>query len=426
MPTSARRVALPVVESGGDLEVSHDFHPAYVVWELTLRCDQPCTHCGSRAGEARPSELGTEEALGVVRQLAAMRAREVVVIGGEAYLHPGFLAIVRGLADAGIRPVMTTGGRGVDASLARAMKEAGLVRASVSLDGLEAKHDLMRAARGSFASATAALAHLRAAGIETAANTNLNRLNQGDLEALYEHLRDAGIQAWQLQLTTPLGRAADRPEMILQPYDLVALFPRIAALKARAFRDGVLLMPGNNLGYFGPEEALLRSPSEGGSDHFLGCQAGRYVLGIESDGAVKGCPSLQTARYVGGNLRERTLEDIWSTAPELAFTRERTATDPETGLWGFCATCPFAETCLGGCTFTAHAFFGRPGNNPYCHYRARTLRGRGLRERLTLRTSAPGDPFDHALFDLVLEPWDAPEPPTPLRPQDLVKIRRHP
>ena len=65
------------------------YFPAYVVWELTLRCDQPCAHCGSRAGKARPSEIGTGEALGVVDQLRDMGAREVVLIGGEAYLHEG-------------------------------------------------------------------------------------------------------------------------------------------------------------------------------------------------------------------------------------------------------------------------------------------------------------------------------------------------
>jgi MoaA/NifB/PqqE/SkfB family radical SAM enzyme len=43
---------------------------AYVVWELTLRCDLACDHCGSRAGKARPDELSTDEALDVVRQLA--------------------------------------------------------------------------------------------------------------------------------------------------------------------------------------------------------------------------------------------------------------------------------------------------------------------------------------------------------------------
>src|SRR5262245_39077132 len=142
-----------------------DFHPAYVVWELTLACDQPCTHCGSRAGTARPGELSTEEALGVVAQLAAMRAREVVLIGGEAYLHPGFLDIIRALKAAGVRPMLTTGGRGVTAELAGEMARAGLHGASVSVDGLEETHDLMRAARGSFASATAALGHLKAAGV---------------------------------------------------------------------------------------------------------------------------------------------------------------------------------------------------------------------------------------------------------------------
>ena len=93
-------------------DVRQPERPAYVVWELTLRCDQPCTHCGSRAGSARPRELTTEEALRVVRQLAAMGTFEVVLIGGEAYLHEGFLEIIRAMRGAGIRPTMTTGGRG--------------------------------------------------------------------------------------------------------------------------------------------------------------------------------------------------------------------------------------------------------------------------------------------------------------------------
>ena len=39
-------------------------------------------------------------------------------------------------------------------------------------------------------------------------------------------------------------------------------------------------MPGNNLGYFGPEEALLRSTERGGRDHYHGCMAGRFLMGI--------------------------------------------------------------------------------------------------------------------------------------------------
>ncbi|MEZ4340052.1 MAG: radical SAM protein [Sandaracinaceae bacterium] len=414
MSASGRRRRLDVLDTSS-------FHPRYVVWELTLACDHACTHCGSRAGVARDTELTTTQALEVVEELAAMGAAEVVLIGGEAYLHEGFLAIVRALAAHGVAPVMTTGGRGVDAELARAMREAGLERVSVSIDGLEATHDLMRARRGSFADGMRAIAACREAGLGVSANTNLNRLNAPDLEALYETLREAGVGSWQVQLTAPLGRAADRPDLLLQPYDLLSLVPRIAAVKARGLREGVLLMPGNNLGYFGPEEALLRSQRPEHGDHFAGCQAGRFVMGIESDGAVKGCPSLQTASYVGGTIGDRTIREIWDEAPALAFTRERSRSD----LSGFCAECPYADTCLGGCSFTAHAFFGRPGNQPYCHFRAIHHRSRGLRERLVATDPANGRPFDHGLFEIVVEPLDAPEPAAPAR-EALVRIGRRP
>ncbi len=393
--------------------------PAYVVWELTLACDQPCTHCGSRAGTAREGELGTSAALGVVEQLAAMKAFEVVLIGGEAYLHPGFLEIIRALRKAGVRPTMTTGGRGITAELAQQMAEAGLHSVSVSIDGLEVTHDLFRASRGSFAAATTALKHLKAAGLRIAANTNFNRLNQADVEPLYEHLRELGIVAWQVILTVPLGRAADRPAMLLQPWDLLTLMPQLARLKERGFADGILISPSNNLGYFGPEETLMRSPGKGMTDYFNGCQAGKLVMGIEADGAVKGCPSLQSRHYIGGSLKDRPLEEIWNKTPQLAFARTRTVED----LWGFCRTCPFAKTCMGGCTFTAHSLFDRPGNNPYCHYRARVFASQGKRERLVLKESAPGKPFDNGRFEIVEEAFDAPDPRPPT-PRDLVK--KHP
>jgi radical SAM protein with 4Fe4S-binding SPASM domain len=390
--------------------------PTYVVWELTLGCDQPCAHCGSRAGAARRDELTTAEALEVVGQLKQLGCFECALIGGEAYLHPGFLPLVRALGAAGIRPTMTTGGRGITAALARELAAAGLYSISVSVDGLEPTHDLMRT-RGSWASAMAALGHLRAAGLKTTSNINLNRLNEGELEQVYEQLVPLGISAWQVQLTAPLGRAADRPAMLLQPWDLLALLPRVAALKARAWKEArIVLQPGNNLGYFGPEEALLRSPQPGMTDHFQGCQAGRQVLGIESSGAVKGCPSLQTSNYVGGNVRERPLAELWEQSPELGFTRARTVED----LWGFCRTCPFAATCLGGCTFTAHALLGRPGNNPWCHYRARAKAALGLRERLVQAARAPGEPFDCGRFEVVEEPLDAPDD-RPRAPVDLMR-----
>ncbi len=127
-------------------------------------------------------------------------------------------------------------------------------------------------------------------------------------------------------------------------------------------------------------------------------------MGIEADGKIKGCPSLPSVGYTGGNVRDVSIEDIWNTAPELAFTRQRTRDN----LWGFCKSCYYADVCRSGCTWTSTVMFGKPGNNPYCHHRTLELKKEGLRERVVKVKSAPGQPFDHGLFEIVVEPIDAP------------------
>jgi hypothetical protein len=51
----------------------------------------------------------------------------------------------------------------------------------------------------------------------------------------------------------------------------------------------------------------------------------------------------------------------------------------------------------------AHSLFGRPGNNPYCHYRTLELKKRGLRERVVKVAEAKQTPFATGKFALVVE-----------------------
>lgn len=379
--------------SGRRLDAQGDFHPRYVVWELTLRCDLACGHCGSRAGKPRTSELTLPEAREVVAQLAALGTAEIAFIGGEAYLHPEWLGIIEAASSAGIRATMTTGARGMTAQRAVAAAAAGLQAVSVSIDGLQATHDRLRGLRGSWVAAMSALGHIAAAGMDHYANTQFNRLNLPEVEALGDLLIGRGIKAWQVQLTGPMGRAADQPDWLLQPHDMLDLIPRLAAVARRATAAGCTVNAGNNLGYFGPYERDLRV------EHWRGCAAGRHVLGIESNGDIKGCPSLPSTPYVGGNVRELDLRTIWDQAEELAFARDRDSSE----LWGHCADCYYAEVCRGGCSWTAHTLLGRRGNMPYCFHRADQLKQQGRRERLQRVESAPGRPFDFGRFELVEE-----------------------
>lgn len=391
--------------------------PIYVVWELTLACDQRCGHCGSRAGSPRPRELGLAECLDVVRQLAELGTREITLIGGEAYLHPHWLEVIRAIRERGILCTLQTGGRLLHEARLDAAIDAGLGAIGVSIDGPEAVHDALRGVRGSWAAAWQALARARSRGLPATVNTTLTPAALPALEDMFEAICAAGARTWQVGINVAMGRAADDPAGLLQPYALLEVMPRLAALARAGQARGLLLMPGNTVGYFGPDEGLLRF---GGDPrrHFTGCNAGRNGLGLESDGTLKACPSLPRADYAAGDVRARSIAEMWREADAIRFLRTRTVDD----LWGFCRTCVHAADCLAGCSWVSHSFLGRPGNNPYCHHRALELARQGLRERVERVSAPPGQPFDLGEFALYLERVDgggAPErqaPPAWTRP----------
>jgi radical SAM protein with 4Fe4S-binding SPASM domain len=398
VPTAApAKRSLPLADAARPVDQS--MRPNYAVWEITLACDLACRHCGSRAGKERPDELSTAECLDLVEQMAALGVREVTVIGGEAYLREDWLDIVRHIRRHGMLCSMTTGGRGLTLERAMGAKEAGLQSVSVSVDGLQGYHDLLRGVAGSFESAIQAMDHVQQAGMRLSCNTQINRPNIHEIPATFDLLVAHGMKHWQVQLTTAMGRGGDQVEMLLEPFQMLEVLPMLAKLKPKADEKGVMIWPGNNIGYFGTHEYDLRGHFRSG--HRGRCGAGRSTLGIEANGNIKGCPSLPTTDYVGGNVRENSLRDIWEKAGALRFTRDETPKD----LKGFCKTCYYAEECMGGCNWTAHVLLGFRGDNPYCHHRAIELFSRGVRERIRKKTAAPGEPFDYAVYEYVEEPW---------------------
>jgi radical SAM protein with 4Fe4S-binding SPASM domain len=386
------------------------------VWEITLRCNLRCIHCGSRAGDARKRELSTEEALDVVDQLAEVGVTVVVLIGGEAYLRRDWEIIARAVVEAGMSCGMTTGGWGLTREMAHRMAATGMTTVSVSVDGLQATHDDLRGRRGSWRRAMDALSNLADAGFRPNANTQLNRRSIPELPAIYLNLLDAGIKGWQVQFTGPMGRAADEPELLVQPFELPVAHDVLARVAARAWADGIIVAPGFNVGYFGPHERVIRG---GGAPYafWQGPDQGLRTLGIESDGTVKPDATLPTAAYAAGNLLDARLADLLE-EPIMSYAALLT---PQR-LSGFCATCSFADLCLGGDPWMAHLLTGAIGNNPFCDYRARSLAAQGRRERVVIVSPAPGDPYDMADCTTVVEQCRAPLPPArpaPLSAEDI-------
>lgn len=371
--------------------------PVHVVWEITLACNLKCSHCGSRAGKVRPGELTTEQCFGVIDSLKKLGTREITIIGGEAFLRKDWLRIIDRINQSGIECTMQSGAYNLTEERIINAKNAGIKGIGVSIDGLAPTHNKIRGRQDSFEHATRCLELLKKHGIHSGVNTVITKLNRHELSELTDILISYGVRNWQIQLAVAMGNAVDNSEeLLLQPYELIGLYDDLAEIYDQALAGDLLIQAGNNIGYFGPYEHIWR---QGEEKYYTGCSAGHTVIGIEADGKIKGCPSLPTTEYTGGNVKDMELEDIWKHSEVMFFSRYRNKEE----LWGGCKGCYYQSSCLAGCTWTSHVLFGKRGNNPFCHHRALELQKKGLRERIRKIQEAPGNSFDTGLFEIVVE-----------------------
>ena len=347
------------------------FVPKTCTWELTLRCNLNCAHCGSRAGRARPGEMPLETMLRVTRELGGMGCRRITLAGGEPTLSPHWERVASEGARMGVRVNMVTNGVNWCRETVRRAKDAGLVSLGVSLDGLEATHDRNRGYRGLFGRVLQLLEDCAVEGMPVGVVTTIWRGNVYELDRMAE-LLSGRVYVWQLQLGAAMGNLADRRHQQVAPEDLLWLVPKIARLIERG---GANIQVADNVGYYGPYEKTIRSKRRTPVPCWVGCYAGCRHVGIEADGGVKGCLSIQSTTRTEGNLQAEALSDIWHRKGSFSYNRDFSLTD----LSGFCRTCEHAEVCRGGCLSMRTCEGG--GENPFCYHRVATLAERNARRR---------------------------------------------
>lgn len=323
------------------------------VWEITLACCFSCKYCGSRGGKARENELTTAECLDVCRQLAELGCARVSLIGGEIFMRRDWREIIAGMTSRGIRVNVITNGFLFTEDIVRDLRALGIESVSVSLDGPREVHDKYRQS-GSFDRAMRAIRFLSERQIPVSVITTLNRENAAALPEFYAFLREFPLYAWQLQACSPMGNAAAGGiDIFFDPREVIRFVEEHR--RDAPFALGVA----DNIGYFTPEEGNLRG-AEGVS--YAGCSAGLSSIGIDSVGNVRGCESMYDDSFIEGNLRERSLREIWESPDSFAYNRRFT---PER-LTGACASCPHARRCAGGCRSYNFFVHGKLYEAPRC------------------------------------------------------------
>src|SRR5512142_1568716 len=177
-------------------QINFDERPFIAIWETTQACDLACVHCRACAQPSRSSdELTTDEAKRLIDEIAEMHVPVFVLTGGDPLKRPDVFDIVRYAAEKNVRISLTPSATPLLTREAIVeLKEAGLARLAVSLDGPTAEtHDRFRKVAGSFQWTMDAVRCARECGLPVQINTTITRHNFGLMQPMITLLESLDI-----------------------------------------------------------------------------------------------------------------------------------------------------------------------------------------------------------------------------------------
>ncbi len=330
-----------------------------VVWEITLKCNAKCLHCGSTAGLERNNELNTEEALRICDELAKIGCRKANLIGGELFLRPDWQQIIKRLTGNGIEVSIITNAIALNREKIYTLKELDIKSLGISIDGGQAEtHDHIRQIPGLFDKIFNLMPFIDNANLNSVAVTTLSKFNIFELEILRKKLADSSFKAWQIQLASPHGRMQNDLVLDLFEYYISGLF--FARARINTPMQELAILCNHDFGYFSKTIPVHTAYTK-----WMGCCAGKGILGIRSDGKVQGCLSIYEDEFTEGDLTRQHLKEIWNSRKFCAWNKRARRF---LSLKGFCKKCEYALICLGGCSDIAYSKTGTVKENPQCYH----------------------------------------------------------
>ena len=346
--------------------------PRLVFWELTKRCNLRCSHCRAEADESVfEGELTTGQIKAVIDNIASFASPIIVLTGGEPLYRDDIYEIASYVTGKGMPAALATNGTMIDNGVALRIKEAGVRRVSISIDGVNAdSHDGIRGIPGSFDSALAGARELREAGVEFQFNATITRRNKDELEGILKLSVETGAAALHLFMLVPVGCGAEIAETeALDRNEYESVLNRFYDLSKEASIEFKATCAPH---YY--RIIRQRARGEGRSVTFeshgmaamtRGCLAGSGVCFISHRGEVQPCGYLPLK---AGSVAETAFRDIWEHSELFLSLRNMDL------LKGKCGVCEYRNVCAGCRARAYYAGDDLFGEEPFCLY---TPRGYG-------------------------------------------------
>ena len=321
--------------------------PICLTWEITYACNLQCVHCLSSSGTRDPRELSTDQAKAVLDELRDLQVFYINIGGGEPMIRKDFFEILEHAEANDIGVKFSTNGTYITAENARRLAAMNYLDIQISLDGVDAvTNDAVRG-KGSYATAIAAMNHLRDANFgQFKISVVVTRHNVDQLDA-FKALADSYGAQLRITRLRPSGRGADTWDELhptqqqqRQIYDWLMKYGENVLTGDSFFHLNAFgeSLPGLNL-----------------------CGAGRVVCLIDPIGDVYACPFVIHDQFKAGSLLSGGgFTKVWKESDLFLSLRE-----PESE--GACSACGSYDACQGGC-MAAKFFTGIPldGPDPEC------------------------------------------------------------
>ena len=345
--------------------------PFIAIWEVTQACDLACVHCRASAQPDRhPMELSTDEGKRLIDQIAGLKVPVFVLTGGDPIKRPDLFELIGHAHSAGVRVSLTPSATPLlKREIVVRLKEAGLARLAVSMDGASAEtHDAFRGMSGSFARTLDTVRWANEVGLPVQINTTFSRRNIPEIDAIVALMESLKITLWSVFFLVPTGRK--KLDDLLDADEFEQVFAKIYGLSKNAIFD-IKTTEAQHYRRFLLQQrdaarragAGIHATQEKAEDNIgrapRGLNDGKGFVFISHTGEVFPSGFLPLS---AGNIRHQPLSEIYR---ESALFRSLRDTSK---LEGKCGACEFKEIC-GGSRARAFALTGNPNaEEPCCSY----------------------------------------------------------
>jgi radical SAM protein with 4Fe4S-binding SPASM domain len=315
--------------------------------------------------ELSKKDLGYSKALKVIQQISRMGNPILVLSGGEPLLRPDIFELTSFARAHGLEVALASNGTLIDRAMALKIKNSGIRRVAVSLDGPDSGvHDTFRGEPGAFEGALRGCREIKKVGVSLQINTTLTKHNEDFLEQIYDLVLDLEADAFHLFMLVPVGcglQIAQSHQVDAQKYEEILQWLYRKSLEKRIHVRATCAPH-----YFRiirqeaiKEKRPFQHSREGFQAMTRGCLAGSAICFISHEGEVFPCGYLPISV---GKVPETSLEEIWKQSAVFQDLREPGL------LKGKCGVCEFKRVCMG---CRARAFY-QTGDyldeEPFCVY----------------------------------------------------------